>query len=548
MIPLMSGSRYIFVTGGVCSGLGKGVAASSIGSLLEHHGLSVRLVKIDPYINVDPGTMSPYQHGEVYVTDDGAETDLDLGNYARFTSAPLGRANSITTGQVYREVIEKEREGRYLGRTVQVIPHITDEIKGRIFRVGEAPGVDVTIVEIGGTVGDIESIPFLETARQFIHDLGRRRVLFVHLTLIPTVSDGEMKTKPTQHSVAALREIGIQPDVLLCRGAQPVPEVLRRKISLFTNVEEQAVISAHDVQSTVYQIPLIFAQQKLDEIIMAKLEIPPTPCNLSDWQQVVDTYSHARRRARIGLVGKYTELLDAYKSIYEALFHGGIANRCQIDLVKVDADRLPESGDAELAAVLGSPSELGGILIPGGFGQRGIEGMIRAARFARTSRLPCFGICLGMQVMVIEFARSVLGWADANSTEFAPHTEHPVISLLEEQIDVKALGGTMRLGASDSQLLPGTRLHDIYGQAPSISERHRHRYEVSNLFREELARAGLVFGAFSPDGSLVESAEWPGHPWGVGVQYHPEFKSKPVAPHPLFTSFVAACLDHGRPE
>jgi CTP synthase len=541
----MSTSRYIFVTGGVCSGLGKGVAASSIGSLLEHHGLAVRMIKIDPYINVDPGTMSPYQHGEVYVTDDGAETDLDLGNYARFTSTPLGRANSITTGQVYREVIQKEREGRFLGRTVQVIPHITDEIKGRIFKVGEQPEVDVTIVEIGGTVGDIESIPFLETARQFIHDLGRRRVLFVHLTLIPTVSDGEMKTKPTQHSVAALREIGIQPDILLCRGALPVPEVLRRKISLFTNVEEQAVISAYDVQSTVYQIPLIFAEQKLDEIIMTKLEMPSTPCSLEDWSQVVDTYTHADRSARIGLVGKYTELLDSYKSIYEALYHGGIANRSKIDLVKVDSDQLPELSEAELARRIGA---LDGILIPGGFGQRGIEGMIRAAGYARTSALPCFGICLGMQVMVIEYARNVLGWADANSTEFVPHTEHPVISLLEEQIDVKNYGGTMRLGASESRLVPGTRIHEIYGKVESISERHRHRYEVSNIFREQLAQAGLTFGAFTPDGTLVESAEWTGHPWGVGVQYHPEFKSKPIVPHPLFKSFVVACLDHGRPE
>jgi CTP synthase len=531
-------SKYIFVTGGVCSSLGKGVAAASIGSLLEHHGLSVRMLKIDPYINVDPGTMSPYQHGEVFVTDDGAETDLDLGNYERFTSSPLGRPNSVTTGQVYQEVIRKEREGRFLGRTVQVIPHITDEIKSRIFRVGEQEGVDVTIVEIGGTVGDIESIPFLEAARQFIHDLGKERVLFVHLTLVPTVTDGELKTKPTQHSVKSLQESGIQPDVLLCRAPVPIPEVLSRKIALFTNVEDEAVISAYDVASTVYEIPLHFAEQRLDAIILRKLSLPAGACDLGDWQRVVDTYTGAERSVRIGLVGKYTELLDSYKSIYEALFHGGIANRCKIELVKVDSDQLAEKG-----VLLENLEDLDGVLIPGGFGQRGIEGMIQAARFARTRGIPCFGICLGMQVMVIEYARSVLGWEDANSTEFLRDTGHPVISLLEEQVDVKTYGGTMRLGASNSRVVPGTRLHKIYG-LDTISERHRHRYEVSNLFREELARGGLVLSAFTPDGSLVEAAEWPDHPWGLGVQFHPEFRSKPVKPHPLFASFVNACMEN----
>jgi CTP synthase len=535
----MSG-KYIFVTGGVCSGLGKGVAASSIGSLLEHHGLKVRMIKIDPYINVDPGTMSPYQHGEVYVTDDGAETDLDLGNYSRFTSSPLGRMNSVTTGQVYQEVIRKEREGRFLGRTVQVIPHITDEIKSRIFNVGDQPAVDVTIVEVGGTVGDIESIPFLETARQFIHDLGRKRVLFIHLTLIPTVSDGEMKTKPTQHSVASLRQIGIQPDMVLCRAALPISEELRRKISLFTNVEEEAVISAYDVSSTVYEIPLIFAEQKLDEIILKKLQLPDTPCDLSDWKRVVEAYNMAERSVRIGLVGKYTELLDSYKSIYEALYHGGIENRCQIELVKVDSDRLSDDPGGDLEKALGG---LDGILIPGGFGQRGIEGMVQAAAYARKKPLPCFGICLGMQVMVIEYARNVLGWSDANSTEFVPDSEHPVIGLLEDQIDVKAYGGTMRLGASPSRIVAGTHLHKIYG-SEEISERHRHRYEVSNVFRRNLEEAGLIFSAFTPDNSLVEASEWPDHPWGIGVQYHPEFKSKPVSPHPLFATFVAACMQH----
>jgi CTP synthase len=531
-------SKYIFVTGGVCSSLGKGVAAASIGSLLEHHGLNVRLLKIDPYINVDPGTMSPYQHGEVYVTEDGAETDLDLGNYERFTSAPLGRANSVTTGQVYQEVIRKEREGQFLGRTVQVIPHITDEIKARIFKVGEQPGVDVTIVEIGGTVGDIESIPFLEAARQFIHDLGGKCVLFVHLTLVPAVSDGELKTKPTQHSVKSLREIGIEPDILLCRASRPVPEVLRRKISLFTNVEDEAVISAYDVENTVYEIPLLFAEQKLDEIVLRRLELPLTPCDLQDWRGVVQAYGTATRTVRVGLVGKYTELIDSYKSIYEALYHGAVANRCRIDLVKVDSDRLAHDGGIEKTI-----SSLDGILIPGGFGQRGIEGMIQAAHFARTHGMPCFGICLGMQVMVIEYARDVLGWQDANSTEFAPHSGHPVISLLEEQIDVKLYGGTMRLGAGPSRIAAGTRLREVYG-TEQISERHRHRYELSNMYRDDLTRAGLILSAFTPDGTLVEAVEWPEHPWGIGVQYHPEFKSRPVRPHPLFCGFVAACLSH----
>jgi CTP synthase len=521
--------------------LGKGVAASSIGSLLEHHGLQVRMIKIDPYINVDPGTMSPYQHGEVYVTDDGAETDLDLGNYFRFTSCPLGKVNSVTTGQVYQEVIRKEREGRFLGRTVQVIPHITDEIKARIFKVGHEAEVEVTIVEIGGTVGDIESIPFLETARQFIHDLGRKQVLFVHLTLIPTVSDGEMKTKPTQHSVASLRQIGIQPDIVLCRAPEPIPEALKHKISLFTNVEYEAVISAYNVQSTVYEIPLIFAEQKLDEIILQKLGLPAGACDLSDWRRVVEAYNQARRKVRIGLVGKYTELLDSYKSIYESLHHGGIANRCQIELVKVDSDNLPT--DDQQRGVKEVLKDLNGILIPGGFGQRGIEGMVQAAAYARRHNLPCFGICLGMQVMVIEYTRNVLDWKDANSTEFVPGSQHAVISLLEEQIDVKAYGGTMRLGASPSRVVPGTHLHRIYG-IDEIRERHRHRYEVANTFREDLVKGGLIFSAFTPDGALVEASEWPDHPWGIGVQYHPEFRSKPVAPHPLFSTFVAACMEH----
>ncbi len=528
-------SRYIFVTGGVVSGLGKGVAAASIGYLLESRGLRVRMIKIDPYINVDAGTMNPYQHGEVYVTDDGAETDLDLGNYARFTGSPLGRENSITTGLVYREVIQKEREGRFLGRTVQVIPHITDEIKNRIFKVGEVEGVDVTIVEIGGTVGDIESIPFLEAARQFIHDLGKGRVVYVHLTLVPSVSDGELKTKPTQHSVMALREIGIQPDVLLCRAAVPLPESMKRKISLFTNVEDEAVISAYNVPTTIYEIPLIYADQNLDGIIVRKLGIQSPPRNVETLRTTVEAYVKAQKTVRIGLVGKYTELLDSYKSIYEALYHGGIFNRVRIDLVKIESDRVLAAADP--ADVLGGVE---GILVPGGFGQRGMDGMIAAARYARLNGVPYFGICLGMQIMVVEYARSVLGLAEANSTEFEAETPHPVVSLLEEQLEIKTMGGTMRLGASETRLVPGTRIREIYGQEV-ICERHRHRYEVSNLYRDDLTRGGLVLGAFTMDGALVEAAEWPGHPWGIGVQFHPEFRSKPIAPHPLFASFVAAC-------
>jgi CTP synthase len=533
-------SKYIFVTGGVCSGLGKGVASASIGSLLEHRGFNIRMIKIDPYINVDAGTMNPYQHGEVYVTDDGAETDLDLGNYSRFTSSPIGKDNSITTGQVYQAVITKEREGRFLGRTVQVIPHITDEIKARIFRVGEQPGVDVTIVEVGGTVGDIESVPFLEAARQFIHDLGKEQVLFIHLTLIPQVYWGEPKSKPTQHSVRELREIGIQPDLLLCRSGSLMDDDLRRKISLFTNVEKEAVISAFDVRTTIYEIPMTFTAQHVDEIIIKKLGLAEKSPIRDGWKQVVDHFNGATKTARVAIVGKYTGLHDSYISIFESLFHGGISNGVRVHLVKFESEELENERD--LAAAF---SECDGVLVPGGFGLRGVEGMIRAARFARERRLPYLGICLGLQIMVIEYARNVLGLKDANSTEFSPETKMPVVSLLEEQVDIKAYGGTMRLGKSDSHLKPGTRIREAYG-SEVISERHRHRYEVSNRYRKELEDAGLVVSGLTPDASLVESVEWPDHPWGVGVQFHPEFKSKPTAPSPLFSRFIAACLDSQR--
>ena len=529
--------KYIFVTGGVCSSLGKGIAATSIGNLLESRGLQIRMVKIDPYINVDAGTMSPYQHGEVYVTDDGSETDLDLGNYARFTNAPLGQVNSITTGQVYQEVIKREREGRYLGRTVQVIPHITDEIKRRIFLAGHDPEVDVTIIEVGGTVGDIESFPFLEAARHLIQELGKEQVLFIHLTLLPEVAGGELKTKPTQHSVKELRAIGIQPDILVCRAPYTLEQDIIRKISLFTNVEKRAVISAYDVKSTIYEIPLIFHEQKLDEIVLEKLNLQSSPAQLQQWSKMVDTIKNAEQEIKIGIVGKYIELHDSYKSIYEALCHGGIAHKTRIHLEKIDSEHLDT--EEKLAQQL---EPLDAILIPGGFGQRGIEGMIHAAEYAREHKIPLFGICLGMQIMVIEYARHVLGYSDSDSTEFSPSTPHPVVSLLEEQIDVKMYGGTMRLGRSETVLQEETHIHRCYG-TKVVYERHRHRYEVSNTFREELGQAGLVISGVTPEGALVESIEWPDHPWGVGVQFHPEFTSTPINPHPLFAGFVKAGLD-----
>jgi CTP synthase len=528
-------NKYIFVTGGVCSSLGKGVAAASLGSLLECRGLVIRMIKVDPYINVDAGTMSPYQHGEVYVTDDGAETDLDLGNYARFTRSSLSRANSITTGQIYQEVIRREREGSYLGRTVQVIPHITDRIKQRIRAVGDEAGVDVTIVEVGGTVGDIESFPFLEAVRQMVHELGRRNVLAVHLTLIPEVANGELKTKPTQHSVKELREIGIQPDILLCRAPVALADDLRRKIALFTNVDHDGVISAYDIQSTLYEIPLMYHKQELDRACLERLDMDVPPADLSGWERVVEVVTGAERCIRIAVVGKYIELSDSYKSVDEALAHGGVANGVRVELVKIDSEHLDQSDEAMQRTFAG----IDGILVPGGFGGRGVAGKVAVVRYAREQGIPYFGICLGMQIMVIEFARTVLGYADADSTEFTPECEHPVVSLLEEQIDVTNYGGTMRLGLSASRLLPDTLIRSVYGEE-IIHERHRHRYEVSNRYRQQLNEAGLCTGSVTEDYSLVESLEWKGHPWGLGVQFHPEFLSKPVAAHPLFRSFIEA--------
>jgi len=528
--------KLLFVTGGVCSSLGKGIAASSIGALMESRGFTVRMVKIDPYLNVDAGTMSPYQHGEVYVTDDGAETDLDLGNYGRFTSAPLSRINSITTGQVYKTVIEKERAGDFLGRTVQVIPHITDEIKRRILAVAESPDVDMTIVEIGGTVGDMESVPFLEAARQLIHEFGRQNAISVHVTLVPSVSGGEIKTKPTQHAVKELQEVGIQPDVVVLRSKEPLEEGIRRKISSFTNVEFEGVISGYDVP-TIYELPLVYYQAGIDAFILKKMNVESRHAELSAWKQVVEKVKKPASRVRIGVVGKYMELHDAYKSVWEALGHGGIANNAGVEIVKIDSGRL-ETPDANFDEIF---ANIDGILVPGGFGERGIEGMVQAARYAREHALPYFGICLGMQIMVIEYARDVLGWSDAHSTEFSKTSKHPVVSLLEEQIDVKAYGGTMRLGASESVTKADTAIRRAYG-SEHIFERHRHRYEVANVVRGDLAKAGLLISATTPDESLVEACEWPNHRWGLGVQFHPEFKSRPTKAHPIFKAFIAECV------
>jgi CTP synthase len=546
-------NKFIFVSGGVCSSLGKGVAASALGALLEGRGLNVRMVKCDPYINIDAGTMNPYQHGEVYVTDDGAETDLDLGNYARFTHSPLSAANSITTGQIYHSVLDKERQGHYLGQCVQVIPHITDEIKRRILTARDA-GVDmeadVVIVEIGGTVGDIESIPFLETARQFIHEYGRKNVLSVHLTLIPEVGEGEFKTKPTQHSVKAMQEMGIQPDILICRAPAMLDDLMRQKIAMFTNVEKDAVFTSYNVDTTIYAIPLIFFEQKMDQVVLKRLGVESRHSSLQPWRKMMAKFKARKGIVRIGVVGKYMDLHDAYKSVYEALFHAGVETGVEIELVKIDSSLIEEGSAADamlngLAPATDSvinAEKVDGILVPGGFGQRGIDGMVNAASWARRNKTPYFGICLGMQVMVMEWARNVLNFADADSTEFNKDTTHPVVSLLEEQIDVKNYGGTMRLGASETVTQEGTKLFKAY-RTTHIWERHRHRYEFSNKYREAMLESGLLLTGFTADNGLVECVEWSDHPWGLGVQFHPEFNSKPTAVAPLFRDFIRAVQD-----
>jgi CTP synthase len=528
-------TKYIFVTGGVVSSLGKGLAAASIGSLLEAHKFTVTLQKMDPYINVDAGTMSPYQHGEVFVTDDGGETDLDLGHYERFTSARMTRNHNVTTGKVYDSVIQKERRGDYLGRTVQVIPHITDEIKGSILKV--ANGVDVVIVEVGGTVGDIEGLPFLEAIRQFKKDVGRENVIYVHLTLVPFIqAAAELKTKATQHSVKELRAIGIQPDILLCRTDRMLPPSIKAKIALFCDVEEDAVITAKDVE-TVYEVPLVFHREGLDTIVMRLLGLPPRPLDLSRWEEIVRKIKEPRRHTRIAVVGKYIELRDSYKSLAEALVHGGIANDARVELQWVDAESLDRGGVAD---VLG---RMDGLLVPGGFGDRGIEGKIAAIRYARESGLPFFGICLGMQCAVIEFARNVSGLARANSTEFHPETPHPVIDLLPEQRTVREKGGTMRLGLYPALLGEGTAAARAYGKEV-IHERHRHRYEVNNDYLKTLEKGGLRVAGLWAERDLVEIIEIPDHPWFVACQFHPEFCSRPWDPHPLFAAFIGAALQH----
>jgi len=527
-------TKFIFVTGGVVSSLGKGIAAASLGRLLVERGLRVTMMKFDPYINVDPGTMSPFQHGEVFVTDDGAETDLDLGHYERFIDRPLSQANNVTTGRVYLNVITKERRGEYLGSTVQVIPHITDEIKGAIRRV--APENDVVIVEIGGTVGDIESLPFLEAIRQFRHDVGREHAIFVHLTLIPFIAAaGELKTKPTQHSVRDLMEIGIQPDMLIVRTDRPVSDDIKRKIGLFCNVEFGCVIESPDVR-TIYEIPLRFHEQGFDDKVVERLGLDLPRPDLANWRALVDRVLEPHERVRIAVVGKYTDYADSYKSVQEALIHGGIANDVGIDIHWLSSDDFTAPDRA--AEILRA---FHGLLVPGGFGVRGVDGMVEAIRHARVSGLPFFGICLGMQTAIIEFARNVCGIEDSHSSEFAPECDNAVISLMESQQHVTDMGGTMRLGAYPARLTRGSRAAEVYGAA-EISERHRHRYEVSNRFREPFVEHGLRLSGLSPDGQLVEIMEYPQHPWFIGCQFHPELKSRPTRPHPLFSGFIAAAV------
>jgi CTP synthase len=540
-------TRYIFITGGVVSSLGKGIASASIGAILESRGLKIRMLKLDPYINVDPGTMSPFQHGEVFVTEDGAETDLDLGHYERFVRSKTGKSSNFTTGKIYESVIRKERRGEYLGGTVQVIPHITDEIKRCI--VEGADDADIAMVEIGGTVGDIESLPFMEAIRQMGVELGHERAIFIHLTLVPYIATaGEVKTKPTQHSVKELRSIGIQPDILLCRSEKLLPEDERRKIALFTNVEEKAVISAKDM-GNIYEIPIWLHQQGVDEIIARKMHLELPPADLSDWQNVVDTMKHPEHEVNVGMVGKYVELTESYKSLNEALSHAGIKNKSKVNIIYIDSVSL-ESGD--FTSLIG----LDAILVPGGFGDRGVEGKIAAVKYARENRIPYLGICLGMQVAVIEFARHVANIKDAHSSEFDINTPDPVIALITEWMEEDGsiekrhadsdLGGTMRLGGQTCNLVAGTLAHRVYG-SDTIVERHRHRYEFNNTYLDRLVAAGLTISGKSSDNSLVEVVELEDHPWFLACQFHPEFTSTPRDGHPLFSSFIKAALErHNR--
>ena len=531
--------KTIFVTGGVVSSLGKGLAAASLGTLLESRGLRVTMGKLDPYLNVDPGTMSPYQHGEVYVLDDGAETDLDLGHYERFTNCVLGRRNNLTSGQVYESVLARERRGDYLGKTVQVIPHVTDEIKSLIRELAAQGAADVAIIEIGGTTGDIEGLPFLESIRQYLLEAGEANAMLIHVTLVPFIkAAGELKTKPTQQSVAKLREIGLQPRVVIARTEYPLDDEVREKLSLFSNVPKRAVIEARDVDHSIYELPLMLQKEGLDTVVCEALHLDTPPAQMNEWAKFVERAVRPSQRVAIAVVGKYIELQDAYKSIYESLTHAAAAYDCAIDLVLVDAEDLEaEGGPAKLL------HGAAGILVPGGFGDRGIEGKIAAARYARETGTPYFGICLGMQVAVVEFARHVCGYAKADSTEFDPETPDPVIYLMEDQKDVTDKGATMRLGSYPCVLREGSIARQLYG-APEISERHRHRYEFNMKYRDEMEKQGLVVSGVSPDGALAEVIEVRQHPWFVACQFHPEFRSRPRTPHPLFQGFVAAALAH----
>ncbi len=530
-------TKFIFVTGGVVSSLGKGLAAASIGRLLESRGYRVTLQKFDPYLNVDPGTMSPYQHGEVFVTDDGAETDLDLGHYERFTNSRLTRDHNLTTGKIYESIIQKERRGDYLGKTVQVIPHVTNEIKGAIKKI--SADADVVIVEIGGTVGDIESLPFLEAIRQMRQDVGRENSLFVHLTLVPFINAaGELKTKPTQHSVKELRAIGIQPDILLCRTERSLSKELKAKIALFCSVDDDAVITAKDVDS-IYEVPALLAAEGLDQIILRQLSLPLRESDMSQWQQLIERIKHPADEVRIAIVGKYVEFEESYKSLKEALVHAGLIQNLRTVIRWIEAEGIGGEGWQEQLR------GYDGILVPGGFGKRGIEGMIRAISFARTAKVPFFGICLGMQCSVIEFARNVCGLADADSSEFNPATPHRVIYKLRELRGIDDLGGTMRLGAYPCVLAPGSEAYKAYGQT-EVSERHRHRYEFNREYEDTLMAHGLKIVGTSPDNNFVEVVEVEGHPWFVGCQFHPEFKSKPLTSHPLFKAFIEAAYSYRR--
>jgi len=536
-------TKFLFVTGGVVSSLGKGLTSAAIGWILERHGLKVSMQKLDPYINVDPGTMSPFQHGEVYVTDDGTEADLDLGHYERFTHARVNKDSNYTTGKIYKSVIQKERRGDYLGKTVQVIPHITDEIKMGI-RAGAAPSdgsapPDIAITEIGGTVGDIESLPFLEAIRQFSLEVGANDCMFIHLTLLPYLrASGELKTKPTQQSVGKLREIGIQPHVLVCRTEVAMDEDMAKKISLFCNVRPEAVIEEKDVDFSIYEVPLMLIESGLDQRILNHLEIKPTKkVDTSDWQQLLEVVKNPEHEVTIAVAGKYIELHDAYKSIYESLSHAGIANRCKVNLRKVSAEQVAEDGADKLL------DGVDGILVPGGFGERGFEGKIASIAYARKHKIPFLGICYGMQAAVVEFARSELGLKDATTTEYEPNASNPLISLMEEQKATNEKGGTMRLGAFDCTLQEGTNSHRAYG-TETISERHRHRFELNNDYREQLREKGLVLAGVNPQLDLVEIVEIPDHPWFVGGQYHPQYNTRPLTPHPRFRDFVHAAIEN----